>query len=359
MAGINRPGAGRHGPAVPDATNTIALHSTLPAPAANGDVPEWVHLVPAGEFRGEDGRGPFHLADPAAVIAASLPQGARLVVDETHATDHGLRTGLAAPAKGWIVEMQARDDGIWGRVEWTPGGRRLLRNREYRGLSPVVQHHAKTGVVSRVLRAALTNAPNLTLTSLHSTEPGMDLITQLRQAFGLAETADEAAVVAAATAARTAISAHATELGRVAVAAGVAANADVGAIVTALGARTTNTGLQEVIALQARISELEGAQRRATAETVIDRAIAEGRAVPPTRREELIAMHAKDPASVTALLSMLPPLNAGGLGGRTPVPPASIGAGARSASDNDVIALMGIDPAAFDKARALQGEGAV
>ena len=344
---------------MPDATNTIALHSTLPAPAANGDVPEWVHLVPAGEFRGDDGRGPYRLADPAAVIAASLPQGARLVIDEAHATDHGLRTGIPAPAKGWIVEMQSRGDGIWGRVEWTPRGKRVLKNREYRDISPVVQHHKTTGVVSRILRAALTNAPNLTLTSLHSTEPGMDLITQPRQALGLAETADEAAIVAAANAARTAVSAHAAELGRVAIAAGVAANADAGAIVTALQARTTNTGLQEVITLQARISELEGVQRRATAEAVINAAIAEGRAVPPSRREELIAMHAKDPASVVTLLSMLPPLGAGGLGGRAPTPPASPGAGGRSPSDNDVIALMGIDPAAFDKARASHVESAV
>ena len=341
----------------------IALHATLPAPAANGDVPEWVHLIPAGEFKGADGRGPFRVADPQALIAASLrpdAQGApaRLVVDEAHGTDHGLRTGMPAPARGWIVEMQSRADGIWGRVEWTPGGKRVLRNREYRGISPVVQHDAKTGLVSHIHRAALTNAPNLPLTSLHSKDPGMDLLTQLRQAFGLAETADEAAIVAAVTAARTAISAHATELGRIALAAGVAANADVGAIVTALGTRTTNTGLQEVIAMQARISELETAGRRATAEAVIDRAIAEGRAVPPSRREELITMHAKDPASVTTLLSMLPPLHKGGLGSRTPEPPPGAGGSVRSQADNDVIALMGIDPAAFDKARAAHGESA-
>jgi phage I-like protein len=46
-----------------------SLHFTL---AGNG-APEWVHLVPAGRFSGVDGRGPYTLADPAAVIAASLP----------------------------------------------------------------------------------------------------------------------------------------------------------------------------------------------------------------------------------------------------------------------------------------------
>ncbi|MCD9150122.1 phage protease [Pseudophaeobacter sp. MA21411-1] len=27
--------------------------------------------------------------------------------------------GLPAPARGWITATQARNDGIWGRVEWT------------------------------------------------------------------------------------------------------------------------------------------------------------------------------------------------------------------------------------------------
>ncbi|MCX8017648.1 MAG: phage protease, partial [Rhodocyclaceae bacterium] len=52
------------------ATHTIALE--LPADAA-GDgqplAPEWVQLIPAGEFTGRDGRGPYTL-DAAAVLAA-------------------------------------------------------------------------------------------------------------------------------------------------------------------------------------------------------------------------------------------------------------------------------------------------
>ncbi len=39
-------------------------------------------------------------------------------------------------ARGWIVELQARDDGIWGRVEWTGAGRALIEDRAYRGISP-------------------------------------------------------------------------------------------------------------------------------------------------------------------------------------------------------------------------------
>jgi len=65
------------------------------------------------------------------------------------------------------VELQARANGLWGRVEWTGVGRRLLLDGAYRGISPVIKHN-KAKVVLSVLRASLTNTPNLLgLVSLH------------------------------------------------------------------------------------------------------------------------------------------------------------------------------------------------
>jgi phage I-like protein len=122
-------------------------------------VPEWVHLVPAGTFSGADGRGPWSVPNPAAVIAASMT-AQRLPVDENHATDLASPKGEPSPARGWIVEMQTRPDGIWGRVDWTETGRRIMAEKAYRFISPVFMHDAK-GVVSRILRVALTNTPNL------------------------------------------------------------------------------------------------------------------------------------------------------------------------------------------------------
>lgn len=134
-----------------------------------GNVPEWVHLLPSGLVRTVDGRGPYQAKSLQAVAAASLAVAPhRLPIDECHSTDRAQPLGLAAPARGWIVEMQARDDGLWGRVEWGRTGRVLLEDRAYQGISPVVLHNAK-GDILQVLRASLTNTPNLQgLTSLHS-----------------------------------------------------------------------------------------------------------------------------------------------------------------------------------------------
>ena len=160
-----------------------SLHSILPA---TEPVPKWVQLVPGGTFSGDDGRGPYHLEDASAVIAASLKPGDKLVFDQDHATDRSLVSGIPAPARGWITALQARDGGIWGQVEWTEEGKRLLTSKEYRGVSPVFSHDKTSGRVLRVLRASLTNAPNLPVATLHAKDPThMDLITQLRTALGL------------------------------------------------------------------------------------------------------------------------------------------------------------------------------
>jgi hypothetical protein len=137
---------------------TIAIHSVgMPT---TGGVPQWVHLIPAGSFKGVDGRGPFTLLDPPSVIAASLLNGP-LPIDINHSTDLAAPKGDPSPAVGWVGRMEARADGIWGMVEWTGSGRQMVANREYRFISPVFQHTSKMAVL-KILRGAITNNPNLT-----------------------------------------------------------------------------------------------------------------------------------------------------------------------------------------------------
>ena len=136
----------------------------LPADAA---APDWVHLLPAGEIRTADGRGPYRVTNMTALMAASLAFG-KLPLDENHAIDLAAPQGGSSPARGWIVDLQQRADGLWGRVEWTPAGRMMMADRAYRGVSPVIQH-MQDGAITAVLRASLTNNPNFTgLVSLHS-----------------------------------------------------------------------------------------------------------------------------------------------------------------------------------------------
>jgi len=325
-----------------------SLHTALPAAAADQSVPDWVHLIPAGEFRGVDDRGPYRLADAARVISASMAAG-RLPIDENHATDFAMKDGRAAPARGWIVEMQARDDGIWGRVEWTQAGTQLLSDRAYRGISPVFAHTEKGGEVVQMLRAALTNTPNLAqLKTLHTQQESIVDLTKLRAALGLAETADEAAIIAAAAAARQAVSAHGQQVAGIAKAAGLAEDAKPDAIVTALQTRAAAGNpddlAKQVVALQAQLTTVQQDRAREKATAAVDAAIKAGKPIPATLRDHYVARHMQDPAAVEKELAGLPSLHAGGI---TKPPAGADGAAVMDPEEARAIALLGIDPKAY------------
>jgi phage I-like protein len=151
--------------------DTAGAPATAPAAgegSAGAAAPEWIELLPAGVFYGRDGRGPFRLNDPAAVIASTIStqMNAGLPIDYDHATDFGAPEGRPAPAAGWIRELEVRGGALWGRVEWTARAADSIVAREYRYVSPVFQFDPNDGAVTRLLRAGLTNNPNLHLTAI-------------------------------------------------------------------------------------------------------------------------------------------------------------------------------------------------
>jgi phage I-like protein len=309
--------------------NTVTLYFTPPTTAGQAGAidasVEWLHLVPAGTFRAADGRGPWTLTDAAAVIAASMANGA-LTLDVNHATDHAMKTGGDAPAHGWIVELQSRADGIWGRVDWNASGKQLLANRSYRGVSPVINVD-KAGRVTQILRAALTNTPALTsLTTLLSKQDQTVDVTQLRAALKLPDTADEATILA--TLSDLQQNGHAEQRGtvetlvqRAATAAGVTA-ATPDALVLALAAQKATTVPNEtVVQLQAQIDTMRTQRLTEMATSFIDTAIKAGKPIVASR-EALIAMHAKDPAGIEKLVNAMLSINAGGVAVSTIAPRA-------------------------------------
>ncbi|HUO06432.1 MAG TPA: phage protease [Candidatus Binataceae bacterium] len=176
--------------------------------AIQAGAPEWIELVPAGVFFGRDGRGPFRLDDPASVIAASgaLKMEAGLPVDYDHATDFAAPAGNPAPAAGWIRELTARAGALWGRVEWTVRAAAAIAAHEYRYVSPVFQFDPKNGRVTRLLRAGLTNNPNLYLTAIAAAEISAagaedmtmdEVLNALRALLGLEDAAPTEQVMAA------------------------------------------------------------------------------------------------------------------------------------------------------------------
>lgn len=168
-----------------------------------------IQLLPAGEFRGMDGRpnevGAWKLdAEIAArVIARSATRQTPFVIDYEHQTLVADENGQPAPAAGWFKGLTWREGaGLFAQVEWTERAKAMIEAKEYRYLSPVFSYNKK-GEVVEVLMAALTNAPNLdgmaevalraaARFSLEGDETmERTLLAQLIAALGIAENAPE------------------------------------------------------------------------------------------------------------------------------------------------------------------------
>ncbi len=184
-------------------TTAPKVAQALPS-AANGGAPDWIELIPAGRFAGVDGRGPFDATDTGTIIANFQRRARKLPVDENHSINLSGPKGEASPARGWITELEARNGSIWGRVEWTDEGERLVTSRAYGFVSPVFTHSkAPAGRIVRLLSASLVNDPNLELTALHAREgttmDETEFPDALRKALTLPATADHAAIIEAVT----------------------------------------------------------------------------------------------------------------------------------------------------------------
>jgi phage I-like protein len=125
------------------------------------NAPEWIMLIPAGSFEGRDG-SKFGNPYPYSVVAATKELGfeAGAILDFDHATDLATPTGNPTPAAGWMTKFDVRNGAIWAHVEWTKEGHDAVVAKHYRYVSPVFTH-AGDGNVQRILRAGLTNSPNL------------------------------------------------------------------------------------------------------------------------------------------------------------------------------------------------------
>ena len=329
----------------------VALAASMNLPEGDA-APEWVHLLPvtAGAIETFDGRGPYQIADAAAVISASMEWERGIPIDENHATDLAAPKGQEAPARGWIKEMQARADGIWGRVEWTKAGAELVADHAYRGISPVMILHADKKTVRLIPRASLVNTPNLRgLTALHQ-EQSMDL-TKLAEALGLPATATMDDIIAAVGKLKEGgkpevsveLESALTEIGA---ALGVSGT-DRTAIVAAAKAKTSAqpaeiTALQsEIATLAAQMNALTEGGKRSKAEAFVDGAIAQGRAGVKPMRDRYIAMHMADATNVEALITGMPILGAGAQTLTTPTQPGAA-LTTLNAEQAQVADLMGI-----------------
>lgn len=321
---------------------SLALMAAMDLPVGT-DVPDWVHLTPGqGEVATYDARGPYHVKDAQAVVAASLADPRGMLIDANHATDIAAPKGGDAPAHGWIKALEARADGIWAQVDWNASGRALLADRAYRGISPVIEH-LPDGTVLRILRASLTNVPNfrnLTALNMESSVP-LSLNARLATLLGLAATATDDQIVAAIPKPDTALQSQIAEIGTALGVDGGDATAVLAAAQAAKADAKAAKGSDAVVtALQATVSQLTTSLNALTASTTlaaatsfVDGEINKGRVGVKPLRDHYIAMHQQDAARVEKEIGAMPVLGPSGLG-NTPPPSTDV----KLATQSDVTA---------------------
>lgn len=351
-----------------NAAPLIALMASQALPAdSEAEVPDWVHLLPAsqGAIATDDKRGPYHLTDAQQLIESSFKIADRLPIDVNHSIDKAAPVGGESPAQGWIVEMQAREDGVWGRVEWNKSGRALLLDRAYRGISPVIRH-TKDNQVLAILRASLVNDPNLRgLTALNSQEKSdmtlEELLAALASVLGLDDDADADAVVARVKSMAKKPDDEGGEamqaaVGKIGVALGLKDSAGVDEVLEAAQSAMADKD-ETITALQSSVRELGDqlgtlteATSRAKAEAIIDGAITARRVgINKANRDQFISMHMKDPAGTEKLVSGFPVLSESGT---TMEPPAADGSVSLNAAERDVAAQLGMTVEEYAEALA-------
>lgn len=341
-------------------THDIALMQAQDLPTApTGGAPDWIHLIPAGvEIMTQDKRGPYRVVDPQSVVA-SLRDGQKLPIDENHAIDWAAPRGEPSPARGYIVELQARADGIWGRVDWTEAGRALMADRAYLGISPAIVHDGSKAILG-IARASLTNKPNLAgLTSLHM-ETDMSLMA-VAKALGLSDDAAEDQILAEIgtlkkPATETALQSQMSEIG---VALGVAQDAAPEVILAAAKGKGA-AAPAEIVALQSELAtmagelkELKEGSAREAAEGYIDGEINAGRVGIKSVRDRYIALHMADPEGTRAMVEAMPIIGPDNRP-KLPITPAKPGEIALQSEQLEAARQLGMSPK--DYAAALKAE---
>jgi len=370
------------------ASSLLTAHAAdLPATAA--DHP-WVLLIPAGTFSGRDGRGPYHAGDKAkleriAAMTRRYAGGTDILVDYEHQSRNSQENGKPAPAAGWVKEVQARDDGLYGRVEWTANAAAAIKGREYRYVSPVY-FHKPDGDILALQSVALTNVPNLDMVEIsahsvfHFQPPKTEVpMKRVLAALGLAEGTGEDDVLTAVNSLLTSSTAIAVAAGltkdakseqvmtavqtafsdrkKIAIAAGQAENAPVDAIVTALASAHTAgtvdpTKFVPIAAFQEvrdQVKSLVDHKVDTDADTAVAAAMRAGK-ITPAQKDWAISLHKADIKMFDDFVGKAPVLTSAQ---RSSTAPPAAGSAAADLDDTDLAVMrqMGLTPEDMKKSR--------
>lgn len=317
-----------------------------------------IELIPVGQFKTDDARPAFTLADPAAVIAASFAAapGGRLLVDFDH---RSVPVGDARPdtrAAGWITAMEVEGDRIMASVEWTPEGRAALEGRAYRFISPDFLTLPDRRVM-RIDSAGLVNTPALPqLRQLASREDRMEPLDEIAGALGIA--ADKPADIVARV---KALATSETQLASIMTAAGVTGGDVTRQICAKLAEKAPDPAqfvpMASFTALQTQFASLQKSLDDDKVEQALQSARDEGKLVPAD--EEWVRNLATKDLGLFENWRKSAPVRVN-LGQRQlagKVPPVKTAADGLDAMERQIASRMGVSEADYLKQRAAMQEG--
>lgn len=339
---------------------TNLIRSICALAALPSDPPDWIELLPVGDFRLGDGRAAptMRVLDPAEVIRTSLASaaGGILPIDFDHRSfaKQGEQDSRAA---GWITALKVEGQRIMASVEWTADGRAALEGRAYRFLSPVFKH-LKDGRVVVIEGAGLVNIPALPqLRQLASKEsPDMNPIEEIAGVLGLA--ADKPDEIVARV---TALAATETKLASITKAAGVTGEDAVTQVCARLTAKAPDpaafvpmAAFQEV---QTQLASLQKDVQGDKVEAALERARDAGKLV-PAMEEWATQLASKDLDAFEGWAAAAPVVVTLGerkLAGRQP---PEIDPGKLTAVERQMASAMGVSEEAFLATRNAEQKGA-
>ena len=333
------------------------LHSGDAGTQAAPAVPARMKVLPDGRFNARDGRpgnmegvttDTWHLdaALGAALVRLHATLGLDMVIDYEHQTLRAADNGQPAPAAGWITALDyVAGDGLYATVSWTDEAQAALLSKKYRYLSPVFAFDPDTGDVLELLHVALTNNPALTqlpalaaLSARSVTQPKKDNFmdkTQVLAALSLpADTSDTTALAA--------LSALPVTLAQ--------KEQEIAALKANQFDPAKHIPLDEHKKVSEQLAALSAKQEAAAHSQLMTAALSSGTILPPNeaywRKQPLAALqeYLKDAKPLVAALSGT---QTGGV-----APAAATATAALTAEEQYTVAALGLDAAAFAKAKA-------
>lgn len=260
----------------------FAIHALAAAlPETGAAPPEWITIFPKlGEIVTRDSRR--FIVDGEQLMTRFAADGIDIPIDVNHATDSAAWSGGRSDAVGWISQLRVELGALRGKVEWLDEGKALLEAKKYRFVSPSF-HHTPDGRTEWLKAVALVTAPAL---------------------------GQQTALAAASLAKEPPMKEIATALG-------LAAEASLDAMLSALSSNfvpkaTHDEALSKLTAATTELAQIKDAARKAQVDAMIDGAVKEKKIL-PAQKDHYATLCATDAGleSVKALLAATAPLLGG------------------------------------------------